>query len=51
MSHYNLVHKPVPTLQAMKNPDAKAAADQGWEEIEELAVMARLKCLKQTRGE
>ena len=33
MSHYNLVHKFIPMLQAMKNPDAKAAVDKEWETI------------------
>ena len=27
-SHYNLVHKFIPMLQAMKIPDAKAAVDK-----------------------
>ena len=40
-SHYNLVHKPVPTPQAMKSPGAKAAADKEWEAIEELAIMGK----------
>ena len=32
--HYNLVHKFIPVLQAMKIPAAKAAADQDWEKLE-----------------
>ena len=34
MSHYNLVHKFIPTPQAMKNPDAKAAVDKEWKKLE-----------------
>ena len=34
ISHYNLVHEFVPTLQAMKIPDAKAAVDKEWENFE-----------------
>ena len=34
MNHYNLVHKFVPMLQAMKIPDAKAAVDNGWKMLE-----------------
>ena len=28
VSHYNLVHKPIPLTPARKTPDAKAAVDQ-----------------------
>ena len=31
LQHYNLVHKFIPMLQAMKIPDAKAAVDKEWE--------------------
>ena len=34
MTHYNLVHKFIPMRQAMKTPDAKAAADKEWDELE-----------------
>ena len=30
LSHYNLVHKFLPNLQAMKIPDAKAAVAKEW---------------------
>ena len=30
LSHYNLVHKFIPMLQAMKIPDAKAAVNKEW---------------------
>ena len=33
--HYNLVHKFIPMLQAMKIPAAKAAVDKEWENLEE----------------
>ena len=36
MSHYNLVHKYVPTPQAMKILDAKAAVDTQREKLEKL---------------
>ena len=32
--HYNLVHKIIPMPQAMKIPDAKAAVDKEWKELE-----------------
>ena len=31
--HYNLVHKFIPLLQAMKIPAAKAAVDKEWEKL------------------
>ena len=31
LTHYNLVHKPIPIPQAMKISDAKAAVDKEWE--------------------
>ena len=34
MNHYNLVHKFIPTPQAMKIPDAKAAVDKEWKKLE-----------------
>ena len=36
LSHYFLVHKFIPMLQAMKIPDAKAGVDKEWEELEKL---------------
>ena len=36
LSHYNLVHKFIPILQAMKIPDANAAVDEEWEKLEQL---------------
>ena len=36
LSHHNLVHKFVPMLQAIKNLDATAAVDKGWEKLEKL---------------
>ena len=36
LSHYNLAHKFVPMLQAIKNLDAIAAVDKGWEKLEKL---------------
>ena len=33
MSHCNVVHKPVPLLQALKTPYAKAAVDKGMGEL------------------
>ena len=34
LSHYNLVHKFLPMLQAMKSPDAKAAVDKELKKLE-----------------
>ena len=34
MSHYNLVHKIIPTPQVMKILDAKAAVDKEWKKLE-----------------
>ena len=34
LNHYNLVHKFIPMLQAMRIPDAKAAVDKKWEKLE-----------------
>ena len=31
LQHYNLVHKFIPVLQAMKIPAAKAAVEKEWE--------------------
>ena len=36
LSHYNVVRKIVPVLQATKILDAKAAADKEWKKIEKL---------------
>ena len=36
LQHYNLVHKFVPVLQAMKIPAAKAAVDKEWEKLENI---------------
>ena len=34
LSHHNLVHKFIPSLQAMKFLDARAAVDKDWEKLE-----------------
>ena len=36
LSHYNLVHKFIPMLQAMKIPDAEAAVEKEWEKLEKM---------------
>ena len=36
INHYNLVHKIIPTPQAMKIPDAKAAVDKEWDKREKI---------------
>ena len=38
MTHYNLVHKFLPMLQAMKIPNAKAAVDKEWKKLETIPV-------------
>ena len=51
-SHYNLVRKPVSTLQAMKIPDAKAAVDKEWEKLEKLLAwqLTKVKNKKEVIG-
>ena len=36
LQHYNMVHKFIPMLQAMKIPAAKAAADKEWKKLEKI---------------
>ena len=36
LTHYSVAHKPKPTPRAMKIPDAKAAVDKEWEQLEKL---------------
>ena len=36
LQHYNLVHKLIPMLEAMKTPDAKAAVEKEWENLEKI---------------
>ena len=38
LQHYNLVHKFIPMLQAMKIPAAKAAMDKEWEKLEKISA-------------
>ena len=38
LQHYNLVHKFIPLLQAMKIPAAKAAVDKEWEKLEKISA-------------
>ena len=38
LQHYNLVHKFIPTPQAMKIPAAKAAVDKEWETLEKISA-------------
>ena len=38
LQHYNLVHKFIPMLQAMKIPSAKVAVDKDWEKLEKIPV-------------
>ena len=38
LQHYNLVHKIIPMLQAMKIPAAKAAVDKEWEFLEKISA-------------
>ena len=50
MSHCNVVHKPVPLLQAMKTPDAKAAVDKGLGERKNWSAWQESKVKKQRRS-
>ena len=36
LSRYNLVHKFIPMLEAIKIPDAKAAVEEEWEKLEQI---------------
>ena len=49
MSHYNLVHKFIPMPQAMTIPDAKAAVDKEWKELETIPAwdLVKLKSKKE----
>ena len=38
LQHYNLVHKLIPMLQAMKIPVARAAVDKEWEKLEKISA-------------
>ena len=38
LQHYNLVHKFILMLQAMKIPAAKAAVDKEWEQLEKISA-------------
>ena len=38
LQHYNLVHKFIPMLQALKIPAAKASVDEEWEKLEKILV-------------
>ena len=38
LQQYNLVHKLIPLLQAMKIPASKAAVDQEWEKLEKISA-------------
>ena len=38
LQHYNLVHKFIPMLQAMKLPAAKAALDNEWEKLDKISA-------------
>ena len=49
LQHYNLVHKFIPMLQAMKIPAAKAAVDKEWEKFEKISAwnLTKVKSKKQ----
>ena len=51
LSRYNLVHKFIPMPQALKIPDAKAAAEKEVGKIGENTGMAVDKSQKQKRGD
>ena len=36
VSHYKIVHTFIPTPQAVKIPDAKAAVEKEWEKLEKI---------------
>ena len=43
LQHYNLVHKFIRMLQAMKIPAAKAAVDKEWEKLEKILAWDKTK--------
>ena len=47
LNHYSLVHKFIPTLQALKVPDAMAAVEKEWEKTGENSGMAADESQKQ----
>ena len=51
LQHYNLVHKFIPMLQAMKIPAAKAAVDKEWETLEKNFGVEPDESQKQERGD
>ena len=52
LSHSNIVHKPIPILQAMKIPDVKAQVDREWEKLEKLPAwqVTKVKSKKEAVG-
>ena len=51
LQHYNLVHKFIPMLQAMKIPAAKAVVDKEWEKFEKSSAWDLPKSQKQIKGD
>ena len=53
LQHYNVVHKFIPMLQAMKIPAAKAAVDKEWEKLEKISALnlTKVKSKKQVIDE
>ena len=49
MTHYTSVHKFIPMLQATKIPNAKAAVDKEWEELETIPAW-NLEKVKSKKG-
>ena len=50
LQHYNLVHKFIPMLQAMKIPAAKAAVDKEWEKLEKIPAWDLTKVRNKSEG-
>ena len=52
LSHYNLVHRPIPIHHAITIPDAKAAVDREWEKLEKLPAwqVTQVKSKKEVIG-
>ena len=48
LQHYNLVHKFIPMLQAMKIPAAKSAVDKEWEKLEKMSALDLTKVRSQS---
>ena len=50
LSHYNLVHKPLPRLRAVTIPAAKAAVDKEWDKLKTSPVWRETEVNRKNRS-